>query len=170
MLVFLDTEFTDFVQIELISIALVSEDGREFYAERTDFRRDDCSEFVRLAVLPVLGRVSDSACTQKQLTERLRFWFDTLPEPAILIFDYSSDWELLVDALQGEDSMPTLSNVDGQLLLAAEIISSLVYQKALNTTFSPEWPRHHALADARAMRAGFGAWRKENPSYFRNPD
>lgn len=28
MFVFLDTEFTDFVQIDLISIALVSEDGR----------------------------------------------------------------------------------------------------------------------------------------------
>jgi len=31
MLVFFDTEFTDFVQIDLISIGLVTEDGREFY-------------------------------------------------------------------------------------------------------------------------------------------
>jgi len=114
MLVCLDTEFTNFVQTDLISIALVAEDGREFYAERTDFRRDDSSEFVRLAVLPVLGRVSDSACTRKQLTERLRAWFDTLPEPATLIFNYFSDWELPVDPFQGEESMPTLSNVDGQ--------------------------------------------------------
>ena len=38
MLVFLDTEFTAFVRPDLISLALVSEDGREFYAERIDYR------------------------------------------------------------------------------------------------------------------------------------
>lgn len=53
MLVFVDSEFIDFVQMDLISIALVAEDGREFYAERTDYRRDDCSDFVRVAVLPM---------------------------------------------------------------------------------------------------------------------
>ena len=57
MLVFLDTEFTDFVRPDLISLALVSEDGREFYAERTDYRKDECSDFVRETVLPLLGRV-----------------------------------------------------------------------------------------------------------------
>ena len=36
MLVFLDTEFTKFNSPDLISLALVAEDGREFYAERTD--------------------------------------------------------------------------------------------------------------------------------------
>ena len=36
----LDTEFTDFVRPGLISIALVAENGREFYAERTDYHRD----------------------------------------------------------------------------------------------------------------------------------
>lgn len=38
MLIFLDTEFTDFARPDLISLALVSEDGREFYAERIDYR------------------------------------------------------------------------------------------------------------------------------------
>ena len=40
MLVFLDTEFTDFAKPDLISLALVAEDGREFYAECTDYHRD----------------------------------------------------------------------------------------------------------------------------------
>jgi len=52
MLIFLDTEFTQFDRPDLISIALVGEDGREFYAERTDYHRDACSEFVRKEVLP----------------------------------------------------------------------------------------------------------------------
>ncbi|SFJ84850.1 protein of unknown function [Paraburkholderia megapolitana] len=37
MRIFVDTEFTDFIDCDLISIALVADDGREFYAERNDF-------------------------------------------------------------------------------------------------------------------------------------
>ena len=47
MIVFLDTEYTDPIQIDLISIGMVSEDGRaEFYAERNDYRASDCNDFV----------------------------------------------------------------------------------------------------------------------------
>jgi len=66
MLVFLDTEFTDFVRPDLISLALVSEDGREFYAERTDYYTTRCSDFVKETVLPLLGRVPDAACTPER--------------------------------------------------------------------------------------------------------
>ncbi len=83
MLVFLDTEFTDFFRPELISLALVSENGREFYAERTDFHPDVCNDFVRESVLPLLGRVPGAACNRLELTERLHEWFEQLPEPAI---------------------------------------------------------------------------------------
>lgn len=78
MLVFLDTEFTDFVRPDLISLALVSEDGPKFYAERADYRREYCSDFVRETVLPVLGRVPDAACSRPELTERLHAWFERL--------------------------------------------------------------------------------------------
>lgn len=53
---FVDTEFTDFIDCQLISVAIVGEDGREFYGERTDFELSACSEFVRAAVLPQLGQ------------------------------------------------------------------------------------------------------------------
>ena len=66
MLVFLDTEFTSFVRPDLISIGLVAEEGREFYAERTDYRKDDCSDFVRETVLPLLGRVPGAACSRPE--------------------------------------------------------------------------------------------------------
>jgi len=40
MLIFLDTEFTDFIDCELISIGMVSEDGQHaFYAEVLDLDR-----------------------------------------------------------------------------------------------------------------------------------
>jgi len=56
MRVFVDTEFTDFIDCDLISVGLVAEDGREFYGERSDFDMRACSEFVRAAVLPQLGQ------------------------------------------------------------------------------------------------------------------
>ena len=34
---FIDTEFTDFQRCQLISVAVVGENGDEFYGERTDF-------------------------------------------------------------------------------------------------------------------------------------
>lgn len=161
MLVFVDTEFTDFVQIELISIALVTTDGREFYAERTDYCRDDCNDFVRAAVLPMLGRIVGAACTRAELTARLRAWFDALPEPATLVFDYFSDWELLVDAFLGDDFGQPPTNIGDKLMLGSEIVQSLTYQEALDKSFSREWPRHHSLADAKAMMAGYLAWEWE---------
>ncbi|MEX3669793.1 hypothetical protein AB3X82_16520 [Paraburkholderia phenoliruptrix] len=53
---FLDTEFTSFDAGQLISVAIVGEDGREFYAERSDFESSLCSDFVREIVLPQLGQ------------------------------------------------------------------------------------------------------------------
>lgn len=162
MLIFLDTEFTNFVQMDLISIALVSEDGQEFYAERTDYRRDDCSDFVREEVLPMLGRVPGAACKRDQLTHRLRAWFNALPEPALLVFDYFSDWELLADAFLGDGFNMPPANVGDKLLLAGEIVGDPVFQHALNRTFTPDLPPHHALADAKAIMAGYRAWREAN--------
>ena len=165
MLIFVDTEFTDFVQLDLISIGLVAEDGREFYAERTDYRREDCSDFVRSVVLPLLGRVAGAACSRTELTSRLRAWFEALPERATLVFDYFSDWELLSDAFLGDDFDAPPSNVGDKLLLVEEIAGDPVYQRALNQNFTRDFPRHHALADARAMMAGHCAWSQASRGY-----
>jgi len=114
ILVFIDTEF---IQIDLISIALVGDDGSEFYAERTDFRHEDCNDFVRAAVIPVLGRIAGAACTRAELTGRLRAWFEALPEPATLFFDYSTDRDLLVDAFLGDEFDAPPVNIGAYLFL-----------------------------------------------------
>ena len=55
MLIFIDTEFTDFADTELISIGLITDSGEhEFYAELPVNRRK-CSDFVIETVLPQLG-------------------------------------------------------------------------------------------------------------------
>jgi hypothetical protein len=166
MLVFIDTEFTDFKRTDLISIALVADDGREFYAERIDYIQEYCNEFVRQEVLPLLGRVPGARCMRAELTYRLREWFDALPEPAVLVFDYFTDWHLLVDALLGDNLDTPPANVGTKLLLGGEIVGDPVFQRASNWTFSRKWPRHHALADARALMAGYKAWQEEEGGNF----
>ena len=56
MRLFLDSEFTRLTaQAKLISLALVGQDGREFYMEVIDaWREEDCSEFVKEIVRPQL--------------------------------------------------------------------------------------------------------------------
>ena len=159
MLVFLDTEFTKFNHPDLISLALVAEDGREFYAERTDYNASSCSEFVRETVLPLLGRVPGAACTNKELTERVRAWFQELQEPATIIYDYGTDWHLLAVSMLGRPHSKPPGDFVKQLYLDSRTITHPVFEQALNRVYTHDWPPHHALADARALMAGYGAWR-----------
>ena len=54
---FIDTEYTDFRHCQLVSLAIVGENGDEFYGERIDFDLARCSDFVRKVVLPQLGQL-----------------------------------------------------------------------------------------------------------------
>lgn len=166
MLVFLDTEFSRLPaplaegyrpRPRLISLALVAEGGgQEFYAELIDgWSISQCSDFVRREVLPSLGKVPGASCTRADLVPRLEAWFQSLPEPATLVYDFYFDWELLVSAFPS--SLPP--NISDKLLLAKEVVNDPIYQQALNRTFTRDWPPHHALADARAIRNGYLAWR-----------
>ena len=159
MLVFLDTEFTDFIRPDLISIGLVAKDGREFYAERNDYRREDCNDFVVSDVLPLLHRVPNARCSEAHLTFRLREWFESLGVSVTLVYDYATDWDLIADALLGgsvHDQLPF--NIEEKWLLPREIVSDAVFRQVQMASYSKEWPLHHALADARALRAGYLAW------------
>ncbi len=161
MLVFIDTEFTDFHRIDLISIGMVTDLGGEFYAERTDYREHDCNFFVLETVLPLLRRSPNAACTQAELTQRLRHWFGNLPEPATVIYDYYSDWDLLSLALAGSDGTLINAWIKNREMVGDSISASRVFEQAHAATYTADWPRHHALADARALRAGYQAYMAE---------
>lgn len=159
MLIFLDTEFTKFKDPELISIALVAEGGSEFYAERSDYPEESCNEFVRATVLPLLGRVPGCTCSSPELTERLRAWFGQLPEAATVVYDYEDDWRLLAKAVLGRPVQSLPQKLADKLLVGGHVIRDPVFEQAFEKAFTPALPRHHALADARALMAGYRAWR-----------
>ena len=69
--IYIKTEFTDLIDIHLISIACVSDDGDEFYSELVDYPTDSCSAFVREAVLSHLGKTPCATMSRDQLRTSL---------------------------------------------------------------------------------------------------
>lgn len=139
---FLDTEFTDFKDAQLISLAIVGEDGREFYAERSDYDQNACSAFVRQVVVPQLGQFPGRSMPAAQMTVELMAWLQTVPlkPKPVLAYDYPGDVDLLWQLLGGP--LPrgwALENVS-QKINGAQLAS---FQQA-------HGGEHHALHDARA--------------------
>jgi len=141
--VFIDTEFTDFVDPQLISIGLVAETGEEFYAELPyDIR--NCSDFVKEMVLPLLGYTPDSELTKDDLYGKITQWLRIIRpsnSDIPICFDYQTDWDLFYDALDGR--VPTWCK---RRLVADQINELLRYEYHKQNRL----PEHHALNDARA--------------------
>ena len=151
--VFIDTEFTDFVVRDLISIALVAEDGREFYGENADYDRSACSEFVISVVVPQLGQLPNRVLPRETLRAELLTWLEQFRNESDprLCFDYAGDWELLIGLLM-ELPAPW----------AAEQIHSNLNQERLDAYYRQYGARHHALHDARANRLAFESSTRES--------
>jgi hypothetical protein len=154
MRIFIDTEFTDHAHPDLISIGMVTDGGQIFYAERTDYRYENCTSFVRSEVIPLLGREPAAACTAAELSHRLYEWFRTLPEGATVFYDFETDRRLLETAFLG----PLPSNLSRYELVNHKIFRHSAYKLGEVLTYSVAWPPHHALADAQALREGYLRW------------
>ena len=158
MLLFLDTEFTDFVDCDCISIGLVDENGREFYAELTDYRQEACSDFVREVVKPLLKQHPTRVeGTKWEVAKALREWlmvYDTGEiDCATVCFDYSTDWYLMADILTllPEEDMPDF--------LTTRMIWGDLDHDALDWFWKERdcigWKPHMALYDAHANRFAY---------------
>ncbi len=154
MLVFLDTEYTDSLNIDLISVGLVSEDGRhEFYGERTDFEKTWCNEFVKAAVFPHLGQLANAQTDRAGLRTRLSAWFAGLQGTVSVACDSYTDWELLLDVLEHEKPAKLIGYFDLRPFGKGKIFNDAVC--AYHAVGGHPW--HHALHDARALRLGWVA-------------
>lgn len=171
MLIFLDTEFTTFENPELISLALVAENGQELYVELDDFHHKKCSDFVKDVVLPLLSsfRIPSSAAAAKVGDFLSSIEADTIT----ICADYHLDFFLLKKLLarygtahKAFDELEV--NYDLQRkALAVEVAHpeaagtamfkiTTVYRSLLNGYFDEYVvDRHHALQDARAIRKAY---------------
>ena len=173
-IVFLDTEFTDLLDPELLSIGLVAlarqEGPAEFYVELDlgtaigQARRNASSDFVRYGVFELWGLVPGATCTQWEMGRRAGEWLLQVAKECgtrvEVAYDYATDYELLEYAIRDSglwglvrevmtpvDVDKVTGTIDGEL--AAEDCFRSLSKRGLQ--------RHHALADALALRAAYTA-------------
>lgn len=119
MKIFFDTEFTGLHQdTTLISIGLVSADGRKFYGELTDYDRDQCDDWINENVIGNLiqsgkdyigecmkenGTATVVVATKEEVAYQLRCWLSRWHDGIIqFVSDVSHyDFVLLIDLLWG---------------------------------------------------------------------
>jgi hypothetical protein len=138
---------TDLVDMDLVSIGLVEDDGRSFYAERDDFDVVFCSDFVREIVLPMLPEPGALVFSRKGLRKAVETWLAPYhQDEATICYDYSGDWARLWDLYDWQVA-PWLKprNIWENLDMVARSHSC-----AVNGI-----PEHHALNDARANAHAF---------------
>lgn len=171
MPVYLDTEFTDLHAPELLSMGLVTLDGREFYAEldlSTDLgrtRRATASSFVVNTVLSQWNLVRGATFTQHEMGRRVGEWLLGLAAESgsriELAFDYPADIELLEVAVRDAGiwdqvqeavapvNIDRLTGTNDGERAAQAALQEIEVVRGLR--------RHHALADAHALRAAHRA-------------
>jgi len=149
---FIDTEFTDLLDCELLSIGIVSEDGREFYAERNDVDLARCGDFCRVAVLPQLGRDADMIGTEAEVSARMKAWLAQFEPvaPVLVSVDHPTDWELFGYLVRDEDTLQVPAWIKGQSIRAAIDPRDVEAYWMANGRNA-----HHALHDARANRYAY---------------
>lgn len=161
MRVFLDTELTSLQAPRLIAMGLAASDGRECYAE-LPADPSLANEFVRQRVLPQLGIVPARVASSAELGRRIGDWLIALQWPTIpVVFDFPLDYDLLEQALRDGGRWNRL-----QGLLVPTRVGQLMRLAAGHEAMVRSWARslaadgigrHHALADARALHAGYDA-------------
>lgn len=154
MLIFFDTEFTDLdPEAKLVSIGLVSEDGREYYAELSDtYKPRDVGNFAIDAVIPLLEG-GDYLMTQAQVRVSLGKWIRSFAQPVKLATDSLAwDWPWIQEIFDRDGSWP--NNLDGKpLLLTMNYLNDFDgFEIAVEEAFATGLRRHHALDDAKANR------------------
>jgi hypothetical protein len=166
--IFIDTEFTQLSrEARLISLGAVTEAGEEFYCEVATVEPAECSEFVRRIVLPLLegGPV---ACPRAEFVQRFAAWLAGFADPLLLS---DSDWDIYVvrdlltgspSRLPGSVSLPSAGgSVSATLLMLRPLTGTALatFDAAVAAHFARDPRQHHALVDARALRAGVLATR-----------
>lgn len=182
-LLFLDCEFTSLKSPALLSLALSCEKAAhgELYLELdlscAEFQalRPLANDFVKAHVLPLMGMPSlaESRCESlAELGTRLAAWLEVLlpaqtsaspgPSPycVSIAYDYHADFDLLEAALRAAGKWSHWEGLLSPVHVAYVWGDPDACHAAQScweacTNGSPSLLRHHALADARALRQAF---------------
>lgn len=151
---FLDCEWADVLASELVSLALVSADGRHvFYAEREPLPGDP-QAWAKAVVYPLLDR-GNAAMTDATMTRKLREFLASVGDKPCIRYDFGADRGLCQYVIDGFEVPQPEGPVPVDLQWRrCDDMQAVIEQWWAN---HPEAKarRHHALTDAHALRA---AW------------
>lgn len=140
----IDTEFIERPwTLDLISIGLVAEDGREFYAENSEVDWSRASHWTLDTVRPQLG---DHPMPREQIAYGVHGFSEHDPDPVFWGYFPAYDWVALTWLFGGLNDLPFHYP---QLCLDIEQWAMTLGGPQLPLQ---EGPKHHALADARWTR------------------
>jgi inhibitor of KinA sporulation pathway (predicted exonuclease) len=155
---FFDTEFIeDGKTIDLISIGIVAEDGREFYAQNIEAKLENANEWVRQNVFPhlkafradLIGKgvpldPTDDVWMQRDVIANNIIWFvGSDPQPEFWAYNGAYDWVIFCQLFGTMSHMPrSFPNFVRDIKQLNEFLGNRQLPKA-------EGLEHHALDDAR---------------------
>jgi hypothetical protein len=178
MRLFLDAEFTGLnKRAQLISLALVSEDNRWFYAEFTDYSVEELTIWHRTHVLPHLSLTGSNGGNPQRLLAwevkgqtaivqaDLTLWLEQFVPPDQPLVDIwgdclAYDWVLFCELFGGALHLPKhlfYMPFDLATLLKMKGVNPDVPREELAFTGNPpqSYRKHHALWDARMLKRCF---------------
>lgn len=153
---FIDTEFSERGSnhpLLLISIGLVAEDGREFYAIHSEVSPDDCNDWVKANVLPHLDLNDgwDRRCALDEMESQILLFCDREKYGKPEFWGYYSDYDWVVFC----QIFGAMVDLPKGWPMYCRDIKQLCDEKG-----NPKLPEqgkgeHNALADARWNRLAF---------------
>ena len=174
--IFLDTEFTGLHKnTTLISIGLISECGKTFYAELTDYDKSQIDEWLEKNVianliLPRAGEMPMQAImhddkyydfyhkgAKSEIAQSLKTWLSHFGKVMMVSDCLAYDWVLFNDIFGHAFSIPE------NVYYIPMDLSTLFYAKAIDPDISREefinhsieGEKHNALYDAKVIKACF---------------
>jgi len=99
--VFLNFQLTNYVDPDVISIALVAETGEEFYAENLEVDTSTASDFALTKVFPLLKSDVHGMLLGEMSAAIWNYFTELDTNNAIIVTEYNSDFETLVFLMGG---------------------------------------------------------------------
>lgn len=170
MKIFFDTEFTGLHKnTTLISIGLISENDRTFYAESTDYDRGQVDDWIKenvvskLIYLPANGKTIDSQDPQHwticadilEIRRQLERWLNQFNEPIEIWSDcLAYDWVLFCDIFGHAFKIPQSVYYIPFDIATQFKIKGIDPDINRETFAGSNWPleKHNALHDAQLIK------------------